>query len=92
MTRGVGRPGALTVGATVGLLVLGPHAASVEEIKVETLTPRPGVSLQVLVLRADNPVASVVLFTGGDGKLGGFQPNGTPAAAATSWCAPARSS
>jgi alpha/beta superfamily hydrolase len=49
-----------------------------EEIKIETLTPRPGVTLSMLVLRADRPLASVVLFAGGEGKLGGFQPNGNP--------------
>ena len=57
---------------------LGTRAAPAEEIRVETLTPRPGVTLSVLVLRADRPAASVVLFPGGDGKVGGFQPNGTP--------------
>jgi pimeloyl-ACP methyl ester carboxylesterase len=52
--------------------------ASAEEIKVETLATRPGVTLQMLVMRPDKPVASVVLFMGGDGKLGGFQPNRNP--------------
>jgi pimeloyl-ACP methyl ester carboxylesterase len=52
--------------------------ASAEEIKVETLATRPSVTLQMLVLKADKPIASVVLFMGGDGKLGGFQPNGNP--------------
>jgi pimeloyl-ACP methyl ester carboxylesterase len=60
-------------------LTLGARATPAEEIKVETLTPRPGVTLPMLVLRADKPVASVVLFAGGDGKLGGFRADGTPA-------------
>jgi hypothetical protein len=59
-------------------LALGPRAAPAEEIKIETLAPRPSVALQMLVLRADKPLASTVLFMGGDGKLGGFQPNGDP--------------
>jgi pimeloyl-ACP methyl ester carboxylesterase len=59
-------------------IMLGAPAATAEEIKVETLAPRPGVTLQMLVLRADKPVASVVLFPGGDGKVGGFQPSGNP--------------
>jgi pimeloyl-ACP methyl ester carboxylesterase len=68
---------ALMAGLLLVDLALGVRATA-EEIKVETLTPRPGVTLPVLILRADKPVASVVLFAGGDGKLGGFQPNGTP--------------
>jgi pimeloyl-ACP methyl ester carboxylesterase len=59
-------------------LAVGAPRAPAEEIKVETLSTRPGVTLQMLVLKADQPTASVVLFTGGDGKLGGFQPNGNP--------------
>jgi hypothetical protein len=69
---------ALMAGAVLAGLALGARAAPAEDIKVETLTPRPGVTLSVLVLRADRPVASVVLFPGGEGKLGGFQPNGNP--------------
>jgi len=62
----------------VVILALLPWAGSAEEIKVESLASRPGVTLPVLILKADRPAASVVLFAGGDGKLGGFQPNGTP--------------
>jgi nucleotide-binding universal stress UspA family protein len=69
---------ALMVVLVLAGLALGSRAAPAEEIKVETLTPRPGVTLQMLVLRADKPLASTVLFMGGDGKLGGFQPNGNP--------------
>ncbi len=66
--------------ATLILAVLGIWARhlAAEEIRIETLATRPGVTLQMLVLRPDRPVASVVLFMGGDGKLGGFQPNGNP--------------
>ena len=69
---------ALMASLILTALALGTPAAPAEEIKVETLAPRPGVTLQMLVLRADKPAASVVLFMGGDGKLGGFQPNGNP--------------
>jgi pimeloyl-ACP methyl ester carboxylesterase len=68
----------LTAGLILAVLVAWLCPAPAEEIKVETLATRPGVTLQVLVLRADTPAASVVLFAGGDGKLGGFQPNGNP--------------
>lgn len=68
----------LIAGLVIAGVALGTRAAGAEEIKVETLEPRPGVTLQALVMRVDEPVASVVLFTGGDGKVGGFQPNGTP--------------
>jgi hypothetical protein len=69
---------ALLPALVLASLALGACPAGAEEIKVETLTPRPGVTLATLVLRADRPAASVVLLPGGDGKLGGFQPNGTP--------------
>jgi hypothetical protein len=69
---------ALMAGLVLTALALGARGVPAEEIKVETLAPRPGVTLQMLVLRADKPVASVVLFMGGDGRLSGFQPNGNP--------------
>jgi alpha-beta hydrolase superfamily lysophospholipase len=69
---------ALLAGLLFAGLTLGARATPAEEIKVETLTPRPGVTLPMLVLRADKPIASVVLFAGGDGKLGGFRADGTP--------------
>jgi hypothetical protein len=52
---------ALMAGLLLPGLALGARAAPAEEIKVETLTPRSGVTLAMLVLRADKPVASVVL-------------------------------
>jgi hypothetical protein len=67
----------------IGVLLLVASAvmartAPAEEIKVEGLASQPGVTLPVLILKADRPAASVARFGGGDGKLGGFQPNGTP--------------
>jgi hypothetical protein len=70
---------ALMAGLVLAGITLGAQATPAEEIKVETLTPRPRTTLPMLVLRADKPVASVVLFAGGDGKLGGFRADGTPA-------------
>jgi pimeloyl-ACP methyl ester carboxylesterase len=76
---GVSPPRRLAVaGAIVAILELVPRLGPAEEVKVETLASRPGVTLPVLILKADNPAASVVLFAGGDGKLGGFQPGGKP--------------
>jgi hypothetical protein len=69
---------ALLTGLALTGPTLGARAGPAEEITVETLTPRPGVTLPMLVPRADKPVASVVLFAGVDGKLGGFQANSTP--------------
>jgi pimeloyl-ACP methyl ester carboxylesterase len=69
---------AVMAGLALAGLALAPRAAPAEAVKVETLTTRPGVTLQMLVLRADVPVASVVLFMGGNGKLDGFKADGTP--------------
>lgn len=73
------RARALLATLALGGLALHPGPAPAEEMRVEPLASRPGVTLPVLVLRADRPVASVILFAGGDGKLGGFRPDGTPA-------------
>jgi hypothetical protein len=79
---------ALMAGLLLAGLTLGARATPAEEIKVETLTPRPGVTLPMLVLRADKPVASVVLFAGGDGtSWAAFEPTAPRPSAGTSWCA-----
>lgn len=48
-----------------------PLASSAEVLSTSIfeLNPRPGITLRCLLIRPDNPVASVILFEGGPGKL-----------------------
>lgn len=54
------------------LLVLAAlHGARAEDAReVVDLRPRPEVTLRLLLIKPAAPVASVILFTGGDGRLG----------------------
>lgn len=46
------------------------------QVEVRELVTRPGVTLRFVYAKAENPVASAVLFQGGGGNIGIF-PNGT---------------
>jgi dienelactone hydrolase len=54
----------------------GVTAGAQASIEVKQLTTRAGVTVRFLYARADNPVASAVLFQGGAGNIGLF-PNGS---------------
>jgi len=51
-------------------------AASQAQVEVKELSTRPGVTLRFVYAKAENPVASAVLFQGGGGNVGIF-PNGS---------------
>jgi pimeloyl-ACP methyl ester carboxylesterase len=51
-----------------GLLSCVPVLAT--ETAVKDIATRPGVTLRVLLIRPEKPVASVILFAGGDGLIG----------------------
>ncbi|MGH7353236.1 MAG: alpha/beta hydrolase [Candidatus Rokuibacteriota bacterium] len=59
------------VGAALALALLLPAApARALETDVRTLEPRPGVTVSFLLLQPEgSPVASVILFSGGDGVI-----------------------
>lgn len=46
------------------------------QVQVKEITTRPGVTVRFVYAKADNPVASAVLFQGGSGNIGIF-PNGS---------------
>src|ERR1035437_9777631 len=46
------------------------------QVEVKEITTRPGVTVRFVYAKADNPVASAVLFQGGSGNIGIF-PNGS---------------
>ena len=46
------------------------------QVEVKEITTRPGVTIRFVYAKADNPVASAVLFQGGAGNIGIF-PNGS---------------
>lgn len=50
------------------LLLVGPLAEAMDE-KVVSLPTRPGVEQKFILIKAENPVASVILFAGGKGAL-----------------------
>lgn len=50
--------------------------ASQAQVEVKEISPRPGVTLRFVYAKAENPVASAVLFQGGPGNIGIF-PNGS---------------
>ncbi|WP_217349818.1 alpha/beta hydrolase [Polaromonas sp. A23] len=54
----------------------GVTAGAQASIEVKQLTTRAGVTVRFLYAKADNPVASAVLFQGGPGNIGLF-PNGS---------------
>lgn len=60
------------------LIVLSSLApvASLAQVEVKELTTRPGVTIRFVYAKAENPVASAVLFQGGGGNIGIF-PNGS---------------
>ena len=60
------RPAAV-LGALLGILFLALPASAAETLL--TLSPRPNVSLRVLVDRPATPIGSIVLMAGGDGVL-----------------------
>jgi hypothetical protein len=60
------RPAAV-LGALLGIMFLALPASAAETLL--TLSPRPNVSLRVLVDRPATPIGSVVLMAGGDGVL-----------------------
>ena len=51
-------------------------AASQAQVEVKEITTRPGVTVGFVYAKAENPVASAVLFQGGGGNIGIF-PNGS---------------
>lgn len=51
-------------------------AASQAQVEVKEISPRPGVTLRFVYAKAENPVATAVLFQGGPGNVGIF-PNGS---------------
>lgn len=55
--------------AALAILLLAASLPAWAADTLLTLTPRPGVSLRVLVDRPANPIGSVVLMAGGDGVL-----------------------
>jgi hypothetical protein len=59
-------------------LVLSAFAAlpSHAQVEVKEITTRPSVTLRFVYVKAENPVASAVLFQGGSGAIGIF-PNGS---------------
>lgn len=46
------------------------------QVQVKEITTRPGITVRFIYAKADNPVASAVLFQGGGGNIGIF-PNGS---------------
>ncbi len=50
--------------------------ASHAQVEVKEITTRPGVTIRFVYAKAENPVASAVLFQGGSGHIGIF-PNGS---------------
>jgi hypothetical protein len=59
----------LAAGAAILLLAAGLTGAAAEEVR--TIPSRPGVTQSFLLVRpAARPVATVVLFSGGNGLLG----------------------
>jgi pimeloyl-ACP methyl ester carboxylesterase len=62
--------------AIVALSLLLVPMASQAQVEVKEISPRPGVTLRFVYAKAENPVASAVLFQGGPGAIGIF-PNGS---------------
>jgi len=54
----------------ISLLLTGLHANANAGEETEQLSPRAGVTLNISLIVPANPVASVILFPGGDGKIG----------------------
>lgn len=55
---------------------LASACALAQQVEVQELPTRPGVTLRFVYARAENPVANAVLFQGGGGNIGIF-PNGS---------------
>ena len=67
--------------AMLGVLLISLSAAfapitSQAQVEVKEITTRPGVTVRFVYAKAENPVASAVLFQGGSGNVGIF-PNGS---------------
>lgn len=60
----------------VCLSALALPITSQAQVEVKEISTRPGVTLRFIYAKADNPVASAVLFQGGSGNVGIF-PNGS---------------
>ncbi len=60
-----GRLARWSLGAALLLPILAPAA----EISVKDITTRPGVTQRVLLIKPEHPVASVILFAGGNGLV-----------------------
>ncbi|MBI3095821.1 MAG: alpha/beta hydrolase [Rhodocyclales bacterium] len=60
------------VALSLSLMPMASHG----QVEVKEIATRPGVTLRFVYAKADNPVASAVLFQGGPGAIGIF-PNGS---------------
>lgn len=53
-----------------------PHALHAEnQVSVHDVATRPGVTVRVMVIKPERPIATILLFPGGNGRIS-FQPDG----------------
>ena len=58
-------------------IVLWPHVLLAENhVSVHEVATRPGVTVRVLLIKPEQPVATILLFPGGNGRIS-FQPDGS---------------